>query len=101
MTNLIALVDIAAAPGLRDEVDRLRRAARENNVVGRACAKEATDFFARCLIGVCRARGERMGAAVDVRVLVLVEQREPVDHRLRLLRGRRIIEPIRGLPWTC
>jgi hypothetical protein len=45
MTNLIALVDIAAAPGLRDEVDRLRRAARENNVVGRACAKEATDFF--------------------------------------------------------
>jgi hypothetical protein len=31
--------------------------------------------------------------AVDVRVLVLVEVGEPIDHRLRLLRRRGVVEP--------
>lgn len=91
--NLIALPDIAAAPGLRDKIDGLGRAARENDVIWRTRTKEAADFFARRLVSVGRARGERMGATVDVRVLVLIIKREPVDHCLRLLRGRCIVEP--------
>jgi hypothetical protein len=93
--DFVASPDIAAAPGLRDEVDRLRRAARENDVVWRTRTKETADFFARGLVSIGRASGERMGAPVDVRILVLIEKCEPVDDRLRLLRRCRM-RPIPG-----
>ena len=58
--------------------------------------RKRRDLLARGLVGVGRARGERVRGAVDVRVLVLVEMREPVDHGLRLLRRRRVVEPDQG-----
>jgi hypothetical protein len=91
--DLVAFPHITAAPGLGHEIDGFSRAARENNVVEGSRAKEAADFFTCCLIGVGRARSKRMGATVDIRVLILIVQREPVDDRLGLLRGRRIIKP--------
>jgi len=58
--DLVAFPHITAAPGLGHEIDGFSRAARENNVVEGSRAKEAADFFTRCLIGVGRARGKRM-----------------------------------------
>ncbi len=55
--------------------------------------EEAPHLLARGLVGVGRARRQRVGGAVDVGVLVLVEMREAVDHRLRLLRRRGVVEP--------
>ena len=40
-----------------------------------------------------RPRRQRMGRAMDVGVLLLVEMAEAIDHRLRLLSGCRIVEP--------
>jgi hypothetical protein len=34
-----------------------------------------------------------VGGTVDVGVFVLVEVRQPVDHRLRLVRGGGVVEP--------
>ena len=47
----------------------------------------------RALVGIRGAACERMRRAVDVGVFVRVEIREPVDDRLRLLRGGGIVEP--------
>ena len=56
-------------------------------------SKKAAHLLARGLIGVGRARGEFMRAAMHVRVFVAVEVREPVDDGLRLLRGGGVVEP--------
>ncbi len=48
---------------------------------------------ARILIGIGRARRKVMGGTMNVRVFVFVEVRDAVDHALRLLRGRRVIQP--------
>ena len=91
--DLVALFHVATAPGLRDEIDALRRAAHEDDVLRRARVDEAPHFVARALIGVGGARRQRMRAAVDVGILVLVEMRQPIDHRSRLLGRRAIVEP--------
>jgi hypothetical protein len=54
---------------------------------------EVAHALARAFVGVGRARRELMRRAMDVRVLVLVEVRDAVDHRLRLVRGGRVVEP--------
>ena len=91
--DLVALADVLQAPALRHQVDRLGRAADEDDLLGRRRVDEARDLLARALVGVGRARREFVRGAVDVGVLVRVEVRQPVDHRLRLLRGRRVVEP--------
>ena len=58
-----------------------------------ARSRNARDLLARAFVGVGRARGQRVRGAVDVGVLVLVEVREAIDHRLRLLRRRGVVEP--------
>ena len=71
----------------------LGRPAHEHDLFCRRGVEEAARLLARVLIGVGRASGERVRAAMHVRVLVRVEIGEPVDHRLRLLRRRAIVEP--------
>ena len=56
-------------------------------------ADEAPHRLARALVGVGRARRQLVRGAVDVGVLVLVEVRQAVDDRLRLLRRGRVVEP--------
>ena len=80
-------------PALRDQIDGLGRAAHEHDLLRRRSVQEARAFFARCLVGVGRARGESVRGAVNVRVLVLVEVREAIDDGARLLRGGRVVEP--------
>ena len=91
--DLVARLHIAPAPALRDEVDPLGRAAHEHDLFRRSGVEEAPHLVARRLVGVGRAGGQRMRAAVHVGVLVRVEGGEAVDHGLRLLRGRAVVEP--------
>ena len=91
--NLVVFADVPAAPALRHQVDAFRRASHEHDLLGRRCVQEAADLLARGLVRVGRARGEGVSRAVDVRVLVLVEVGDPIDHALRLLRRRGVVEP--------
>ncbi len=59
---------------------------------GCACVDEAAGLHARGLVGGRRLFGERVQAAVDVGVVVLVVVHERVDHLARLLRGRGVVE---------
>ena len=59
----------------------------------RRCAEERLHFLAGLFVGVRRPGRERMCAAMDVRIVVLVKVRERVDHALRLLRGGRVVHP--------
>ena len=56
-------------------------------------ADESADRVAGLFVGVGRARRKLMRGAVDVRVLVRIEVGQPVDDRLRLLRGGGVVEP--------
>ena len=91
--DLVAGLDVAPAPGLGDEVDPLGRPANEDNFARRRSAEETADLVARAFVGVGGAGGERVRAAMDVRILMRIECREPVDDRLRLLRRCAIVEP--------
>src|SRR4029077_12502322 len=84
------------APGLRDKIDALGRAADENDILDRWRVDEAAHLLARLLKSFGRTRGQRMRGAVHVRVLVRVEMRDAVDHGARLLRRRRVVEPDQG-----
>ena len=69
------------------------RAAHEDDLVLGGRVEEAPHLLARAFVGVGGARRQRVRGAVDVRVLVLVEVAEAIDHRLRLLRGGGVVEP--------
>ncbi len=83
---------------MRDEVDAFRRAAHEHDLLRRRGAQKAADLLARGFVSVGRAGCERVRAAMNVRVLVAVEGDEPVDHGLRLLGRRAIVEPHESQP---
>jgi len=75
------------------EVDALGAAADEDDLVGAGRAEEVGHRAAGGLVGVGGPGGERVGAAMDVGVVVGVEMGEGVDHNLRLLRGGGVVEP--------
>ncbi len=91
--DLVAGAEVLAAPRLRDEVDRLGRAAREDDLLGARRVEEPPDDVAGVLVGLGRAPGELVRGAVDVAVVAGVVARDRVDHGLRLLRGRGVVEP--------
>ncbi len=92
-----------ATPGISHQIDSFRGAANEDDLFGFRCADKSTDRVAGLFIGIGRPRRQLVRGAVDVGVLVGVEVRQPVDHYLRLLRGRGVVEPdqrlsVDGLP---
>ena len=91
--DLIIPADVLAAPALGDEVDRLGRAPHEDDLVDRTGVQETTGLLAGRLVGIGRPGRQCVGRPVDVRVFVLVEVLQPVDHRLRFLRRRGIVQP--------
>ena len=91
--HLIALADIAPAPGTRHEIDRFGRAASPDDGVIRRSVEETAHLLARGLEGVGRARRERVRCAMHVGILARIEIGDAVDHGLRLLRGRGVVEP--------
>ncbi|KAF1054063.1 MAG: hypothetical protein GAK34_00849 [Delftia tsuruhatensis] len=84
------------APALGHEVDGLGGAAHEDDLVHVGRVDEAAHALARALVGVGGAGSEFMGRAVDVGVLVLVEMADALDHRARLVRGGRVVQPGQG-----
>ena len=91
--NLVALLQADGGENAGDEIDSLGRAADEDNVAGGPGSDESLDLAAGALIGFCRPGGEGVGTAVNVRVVAFIEPRDRVDHRLRFLRRRRVVEP--------
>ena len=75
------------------EIDRLGRAAHPDDGLVRRRIEEAAHFLARRLEGVGGPGGERMRGAMNVGILARVEIGDAVDHRLRLLRRRGVVEP--------
>ena len=91
--DFVAAADDLAAKGIGDQVDALGGATDKNDFIGRRGAQEVRHLGARRLVRIAGARCQCVGGAVDVRILVRIEIRHPVDHRLRLVRGGRIVEP--------
>ena len=88
----VARAEVLEPPGVRDEVQRLGRAAREDHLAARRRVDVRAHLLARALVAGGRALGKRVDAAVDVRVAVLVELPHRVEHLPRLLGRRRRVE---------
>ena len=91
--DFIAGLKELAAVGLRDEVDSLSRPPHEDDLFCGTGPKECLDLLAGLLVGVGCTGGQGVGAAVNVGIVVRIEIRDGVDHALRLLRRRGIVEP--------
>src|SRR3990172_9176171 len=84
--------DVGAAPGVGDQVDRLRGVAGENDALRRGGVDERRYLRPRLLVGVRRLFAQAVDGAVNVGVVMLVVADQRLDHLARLLRGRRVIE---------
>ena len=91
--DLVALADVLRAPALGHEVDGLGGAAHKDHFVHIGRVDELLHALAGAFVGVGGACGQFMGSAVDVGVLVLIEVRDAINHRLRLVRGGRVVKP--------
>ena len=90
--HLIALADMRAAIRLRHEVDRFGRAAHEHDLARARGIQEALRFLAGQLVGLRGALAQQVDAAMDVRVVLGVAPHHRIDHRLRLLGRRGVVE---------
>ncbi len=76
----VAAADVAAAPGVGDQVDRLGRVAREHDLVRIRDADEAGDRRPGRLVGRGRPLADLVDPAVDVGVVLAVVVVDAVDH---------------------
>src|SRR5215469_9340268 len=90
--DLVARLEERHAPGIRDEIDCLGRAADEDDFVGRRGVEEAPDGFARALVAVGRTRRQTINAAMHVGVIAAVEFGDAVDYGRWLLRRSGTVE---------
>ena len=90
--DAVAGTDALRRPRVRHEVDRLRRVADENDVLRRRRVDERGDLLARFLVRHRRFHRERVRAAVDVRVVLLVVVDERRDDGSGLLRRGRVVQ---------
>ena len=91
--DLVAGQQMLAAPGVGHQVDRFGGAAHEDDLFVLRRADESPNRVAGLFVGIGRPGRQLVRGAVDVGVLVGVEVRQPVDHHLRLLGGRGVVEP--------
>ena len=88
----VARADVFAPPRVGHEVDRLGRAASEDDLLRADRVHESGHIRARGLVGRARPLAQCMNAAVDVRVFALHENAHPPDDAGRLLRACRAVE---------
>ena len=88
----VAAGDVAAAPRVRDEVDRLGRVAGEDDLVAVGRVDEAGDLDAGRLVLGRRLLADRVDPAMDVGVVLAVVVGDGVDDDARLLAARRRVE---------
>jgi hypothetical protein len=96
--DLVAGAEQRAGIGLRDQVDRLGRAADEDDLARLASVQEGPDELAGAFVVGGRALAEQMDTPVNVGVVVQVVVRDGVDDRPRLLRRRRVVQIHERLP---
>ena len=90
--DLVAGLDALAPERIGDEIDRLGRVARENNLFLAPGIEESGHFLARALVGLGRLVGEVMQTAMHIGVLGGVGLLDAVEHGARLLRRGGIVE---------
>jgi hypothetical protein len=90
--DLVARLHPRHGPAIGDQVDPLRRAGGEDDLVGIGHAKEARDGAAHRLVFLGREVRQVVQAAMDVGVFHRIGLRDGVDHHLRLLRRGAIVE---------
>src|SRR5207253_2052165 len=88
----VAGTEVVQPPRVGDEVERLGRLAGEDHLAGRGRVDEGRDELSRVLEFGGGSLGERVDAAVHVRVRRLVEPAHRVQHLPRLLGGHGRIE---------
>ncbi len=90
--DLVALADVMDTERRRDEIDRLRRVAGEDDLFVRGGVEEGANALARDFEGFGRGIGQIVQAAMHVGVFVLVGLGQPLDDDARLLRRSGIVE---------
>ena len=83
----VVLLDVLATPRVGDEVDRLGRASRVDDLLGRGGVDERADLLARGLVADGRLFGDAVGGAMDVGVELFEVLQHRAGHLLRSLRG--------------
>ena len=91
--DLVARLQELAPVRLRDEVDAFGRAADKDDILAGGRAQKGLHLLPGLFKRIRGARGQRVRPAVNVRIVVLVEPRDRVDHTLRLLRGGAVVHP--------
>jgi hypothetical protein len=90
--NEVAGAEVVEPPGVGDEVQRLGRAAREDDLARGSGVDVGSHLLPRTLEALGRPLGEHVDAAVDVGVRGLVELALRVEHLPRLLRAHGGVE---------
>ena len=90
--DLVAGLQVLAAPGLGDEVDAFGGAADEDDLARLRRVEEALDLDAGLFVGRGGALAQHVDAAMDVGVVDFVEVSNGVEDREGLLRGGRVVE---------
>ena len=90
--DLVAGPEVCHPPGVRHQVDRLRRVAREDDLAIGLCVDELRNLDPRLLVGVGGLAREVVDPAVHVGVAHHVVVAVRVDDRAGLLRGRRAVQ---------
>ena len=78
----------AAAPAMRDQIDRFRAVACENHFPRIGGIDEARHRAARRFVCIGRHFGEPIGATMDIGISRFHAARHGINHRARLLRTR-------------
>ena len=90
--DLVARLQVRAAPTRRDQVQAFGGVAHEDELVRVIGTNEASDTFTRRFVQIGRFNAEGVHAAVHVGVRIRIEVDQRINDLTRLLRGRRIIE---------
>jgi hypothetical protein len=96
--NDIAGTEILCAPGVGNEVDALRGAAGEDDLVLGGGAKETCRFLACRLKGIGRPGAQLMQRTMDVGIVTLVIVRQCLNDGPRLLAGGRAVQIDQRVP---
>ena len=90
--DLVTRLDIRETVAVGDEVQRLRRVLREDDLLRQARVDEGARRGARVLVDVRRLDGERVRAPMRVRVAAAVIAADRLNDLVRLLRRRAVVE---------
>ena len=94
--DLVTLLQVRSRVALRDQVDALRGPAYEDHLFGSRGVEEVLHLTAGALIRPGRSNAQGVKSAVNVGVVRRIESAHRVDHGLRLLRRRGVVQIDQG-----